>query len=538
MLAVAAPALAAPGDLDPAFGSFGRVVFNPQEDSTAEDLLIRPDGKLVVIGGESGFGPTVFRFLPDGELDPSFGAQGRVALGAFGTGDGPGSIVRQDDGKLLVVLREGIDPFTVALVRFNADGSYDSSFGDGGIARSNVSLARFPSDVAVDVQDDGDIVVAGPAPCGCPLGAGGGLLVARFLPDGTIDDSFGDGGSTVIPGDEGSWATSVLALPDGRVAAGGTLFGPVNGLRGVATVAVLEDSGAPDPAFSGDGVATANLPYYGQEARDLVEDSRGRILITGGGHSNGFVTRFTGRGRPDRSFGRAGNVIFNGMGTFNALTLLQNGGIVAVGDRNEQFYREQELEVYRRNGELAGAYGVGGVVRTSFGGDAASAAAVDVQSDGKVVTVGTTFKYADNRGGDTEEDLALARFLVDKGASDRDADGFRDPHDGCPTAPARRHDGCPLVGRRVSVHHHNGAFVGRVRSSNAACVRASEVRILEDRRGPDRLVGASSDLHHGEYSVESELRSGRFHAELRAETVSRVGFCEPARSRALEIGGR
>jgi uncharacterized delta-60 repeat protein len=141
-LSWAAPAGAAPGDLDGSFSDDGwvrtlevRTETNNYLPKGAEDLAIQPDGKIVAVGelqdGSSYWYFGVFRYLPDGELDPGFGDGGWVAtdLGSFPFAH---AVALQPDGKI-VVAGEG-DCHLVGcfvLVRYNEDGSLDTSFGEG-----------------------------------------------------------------------------------------------------------------------------------------------------------------------------------------------------------------------------------------------------------------------------------------------------------------------------------------------------------------------------------------------------------------------
>src|SRR5262249_55664358 len=128
------------------------------------------------------------RYNADGSLDSSFGSNGAVRTD-FGGIDEIWGIALQADGNIVAAGRTSTN---IALARYNPDGSLDSSFGSGGRVVTNLSPAGIPpgqvNDVArgVAVDSSGRVVVAG--------GAGNDFGVLRYLPDGTLDPSFGQQG--------------------------------------------------------------------------------------------------------------------------------------------------------------------------------------------------------------------------------------------------------------------------------------------------------------------------------------------------------
>ena len=116
-------AVADPGDLDPTFGVEGRVV-GPAEGTIAA-LAVDPDGNLVAAGTDF----RIARYRPDGSPDESFGSGGIVETPFVDTLDrGAEAVVVHPDGRIVAAGHHG-DRF--ALVRYLADGGVDSSFGDG-----------------------------------------------------------------------------------------------------------------------------------------------------------------------------------------------------------------------------------------------------------------------------------------------------------------------------------------------------------------------------------------------------------------------
>ena len=159
------------GSLDPSFGRGGVTTTAIGEDDTADDVLIQPDGKIVVGGGSLAssydrFG--VARYRRNGTLDPSFGNGGRVAT-SVGSGNiaSPIAIAVEPDGKLLAVgSSEANWMVSFAVARYDARGRLDRGFGEhGGVVTTKFDLDRAFARGAV-LQRDGKIVVAGYADYG------------------------------------------------------------------------------------------------------------------------------------------------------------------------------------------------------------------------------------------------------------------------------------------------------------------------------------------------------------------------------------
>lgn len=171
----------APND---AFGNAGRLVLHTDETGFwGATFAQQSDGKFVLAGGMRGKG-AVARFLSDGSIDLSFGQGGLVELGAsLPDGTTATGIALQADGKILAAWNLGAD---AKVFRLNADGSFDPSFGSGGMASHFMRLFSTVS-VNVTVRDDGRIIVAG-------MDSNSNIEFALLKPDGSLDPSFGNQG--------------------------------------------------------------------------------------------------------------------------------------------------------------------------------------------------------------------------------------------------------------------------------------------------------------------------------------------------------
>src|SRR5438094_1716665 len=230
--------LAVDGDLDPTFGTDGKVLtdFDHSTD-IAYAVAVQTDGKLVVVGTtylDNDFSNEDFavaRYNPDGTLDKTFGVGGKVQTDFPGLAAVASSVVIQPDGKIVVA--GGAFPLFTFLgdfkvVRYNPNGSLDTSFGDGGIVTTS-----FPGDgsyaFAVALQSDGKIIATGTDFVDFNPGdmSNTDFALARYNPDGSLDTTFGNGGTvtTDFLGSEDD-AFSVLIQLDGKIVAVGSANDP------------------------------------------------------------------------------------------------------------------------------------------------------------------------------------------------------------------------------------------------------------------------------------------------------------------------
>ncbi len=204
--------LTANGAFDNTFGSGGTLItpITKQSDSILS-MAVQPDGKIVV-AGYADFGSSegntfvVVRYEADGDSDPTFDEDSFTATDFGDPHEYASAVALQADGKIVAGGFTDGTQRRAALVRFNADGSYDGSFGTGGklvISAQTLTNSRI-SDLAI--QSNGKIVVVGTA----SSGTSSGLLVSRFHRNGTLDTSFDGDGILLIPNAPG-WRNLVGA---------------------------------------------------------------------------------------------------------------------------------------------------------------------------------------------------------------------------------------------------------------------------------------------------------------------------------------
>jgi uncharacterized delta-60 repeat protein len=423
-LLVAVPAGASRGDLDPTFSGDGWVrtydIFGysrPYFPKGAEDVGIQPDGKIVAVSelqdGNSHWWYGVWRWLPNGDLDRSFGSGGYVAtdLGIFPT---PHTVAVQADGKLLVggqIECPGLQ-LCFGIVRSNPNGSVDGTFGASGVARATFPGSRCGCDLRdLAVQRDGRIVAVGWRFRGGDAQDDMLMAIARFLPDGRLDASFSRDGRRSFDfgyGDDLGWR--VVVQPNGRIVVGGVASYRYR-TEADFMVLRLRPNGTLDRTFSRDGKQSVN--FAGRRYDDLYGidvQPDGRIVAAGGSgveyrrdDPRIAVVRLTASGRLDRRFGK--RLLKPGPhgGYARAVLVDRERGILVGGlayDDSSLDASAWALVRFLPSGALDRSFGTRGVVLSDFGTGADWIGALAEQRDGKVVAAGEVYR-----------DQAIARYL-------------------------------------------------------------------------------------------------------------------------------
>jgi uncharacterized delta-60 repeat protein len=431
-------ALDAPdGSLDPTFGIGGKVITN--FGSVFDDpagVAVQRDGKILIAGRSLAVDDdttdfVIARFNADGTPDVSFGVDGKVTTDiGGGTDDTPSAIAIQPDGRILVVgttINLRLFHINFVLVRYNGDGSIDSSFGQNG----GTVIVEFKSPVAdtgsaVAVQPDGKILVGGKTNLTFTISA---FALARFNADGSLDESFGSGGKVRLPfpAPYTQAVLSQLAIqPDGKIVAMGSAATGVvvTNLKFDFAVARFNADGSLDPTFGGgSGLVTTEINGPNDFGLDGALQEDGRIVVAGHAgtaQSKRFVVvRYGIDGSLDPDFGGTGIVTtaFPRFGTqadtdtidiATSVAIQKDGKIVATGfhvGAVENF----ALARYLKDGALDATFGSGGLVTTSFSSSTdpvdASVAAMVLQDDGRIVTTGAISNQKTHH-------TALARYAV------------------------------------------------------------------------------------------------------------------------------
>jgi uncharacterized delta-60 repeat protein len=394
----------APGSLDKCFGAGGKktTAIGTSTDQ-AHALAIQSDGKIVVAGHgnfpEWNF--TLARYNHNGSLDTSFGTGGKVRT-LVGSRSWANALAIQSDGKIVVAgFSSNGSNYDFALVRYNPNGSLDTSFGTGGKVTTDFNSSN---DIAASlaIQSDGKIVLAGHSG-----GSPSHFALARYNPNGSLDTSFdGDGKlTTAFSVVESSLASALAIQSDGKIIAAGYYANVGN--RNFALVR-YNPNGSLDTSFDSDGKVTTDFNSSSDIAASLAIQNDGRIVVAGTSASSlnadFALARYNLNGSLDTSFGTGGKVTtdFNsGNDTAYDLAIQSNGRIVVAGQIKIGSGSDWNFALvrYNLNGSLDTGFGTNGKVTTDFGPDYSTAEALAIQSNGKIVL-----------GGHSNRDFALARY--------------------------------------------------------------------------------------------------------------------------------
>jgi uncharacterized delta-60 repeat protein len=319
------------GNLDNNFDADGKVTTDIGGlDNAIRALALQPDGKIVVAGYADNsvtlWNFALARYNPDGSLDTSFSGDGKVALD-FNLGyDEAADVVIQSDGK--IVVGGSVDLFSAenfGLMRFNSDGTLDTSFSGDGMQTTDFGSEDSLSGLAL--QANGRIVAAGTT----GNNPNYDFALARYFVNGNLDTNFSfDGKVTTDFVGENDLAEDVLIQPDGKIVAGGRATFSTDENFGLARY--LTD-GTLDTAFSGNGKVNTDLGGD-DEARTLLLQSNDKIVAVGqSGSSDLGIVRYNSGGTLDLSFSVDGLVVA-GFPDLVGPGALQSDGKILVGGRS------------------------------------------------------------------------------------------------------------------------------------------------------------------------------------------------------------
>jgi uncharacterized delta-60 repeat protein len=391
-LAFAGSALAAPGDLDPSFGTGGRAILTPSGRQAAyNDVAIQPDGKIVLAGysvaPEGDTDMTVTRLNANGTPDMDFGTDGTAFINViappFTRSDDLANAVALLPGGKILVAGTSSGPNVVTVARLGAGGTLDTSFSAGGSDPDGIWRGPLGYANDIGVAADGKITVAG---TWTRFGATqSDYRTERLNANGSPDNTYGDAGSYGFTSDlGGSDGISRLAvLPDGKV----LLAGYVTGADSDAVVARIAPGTGLDTGFGDNGKRVYSAGAGADDAaQDLVVEPGGKIDVAGYTGTNFTLTRLTAGGGLDPSLDGKSTVEadFGSDDDADAIALLANGKVVLSGTSGTAF----AVARFQPGGLPDTSFGSGGKRTINFPGTNATAYGMAVQPDGKIVIAG------------------------------------------------------------------------------------------------------------------------------------------------------
>lgn len=388
---------AADGDTDETFGSSGtvRTDFFGDRDY-ARSITVQQDGKLIVVGqtravSSSDLDFAVARYSDGGQLDNTFSGDGKVATEIDGSSDRAFDVAIQTDGKIVVAGSAMTGSgFALAVVRYNTDGTVDNSFSSDGIATAVMGGSSTNNKVAVAVQSDGKIVIAGSS----DVSGNADVFVARFLTNGILDSDFDSDGTVLVDvgGDTTDITEDIALQSDGKL----IVVGSVNdGPKSDFLVMRYSSSGTLDSSFGSGGITRTPIGSNNDSAKSVVIQANGRIIVAGlsdNGVSNDIaIARYTTQGDLDTTFsgdGKDTQDVRGGVDEANDVVLQIDEKIVITGSSANGSNNDFLVMRYKSDGQLDTSFSGDGAMTIDVGGVYDIAEKVAIQPNNKIVIAG------------------------------------------------------------------------------------------------------------------------------------------------------
>ena len=284
--------------------------------------------------------------------------------------------------------------------KWSSIGPLDFSFGKNGIATTNViNSSCYSNDI--EIQSDGKILIAGYA-----IYNNGNFAIARFDVNGVIDTTFGtDGGvSTDIGGYTSEKIKAISIQSDGKIIAGGIVdLHPGNGDENFV-IARYNTNGSLDTNFGTDGFAITSFGTDRDGIEDVAIQTDGKIIAVGFAEvlskKRIALSRYNSNGTIDTSFGTDGKIVGD-YGQASKVAIQTDGKIVVIGTSNSNIF----LARYGSNGTIDTNFGTNGKVTTSVGSGGSYAKSIEILSNTKILVAGISTN--------TNEDFTLLRYNND-----------------------------------------------------------------------------------------------------------------------------
>ncbi len=323
-----------------------------------------------------------------GSLDLTFNNDGMVITAIGNSHDYASSIAIQNDGKIVVAgASNNGNGTSIALVRYNTDGNLDNTFNSDGVVTNSIfdGVAH-----ALAIQSDGKIIVAGESWNGTDVD----FALIRYNTDGSLDNSFDTDGIITTPiGNYIDKAYSIAIQNDGKIVIAGKSF---NGANDDFALARYNANGSLDNTFGTNGKVITSIGTSADRAFSLVLQIDGKIIVAGESSNSNYydfaLIRYNTNGSIDSTFGNEG-IVITSIGLYSevihSLAIQSDGKIIAVGTSSNGPNTVIALARYNTNGTLDNNLDSDGILTTSVGNQS-QAESVITQSDGKIVVAGSS----------------------------------------------------------------------------------------------------------------------------------------------------
>ena len=387
LLSFACKLFAQDGILDSTFNGDGIVTTHFDNVAEGRSVAIQSDGKIVVVGTEylsASYQFAMVRYNIDGSLDSSFGSDGKV-IPIFPEPSDAESVTIQADGKILVGGGAYLEYY---LSRYNTNGTLDSSFGVNGLVQTQ-SYDLEADFTSIALQPDGKIVATGYTGHSF-LHSDHWITLCRYDSDGTLGYPYEFSVDTVGFNDPLNDRGMSLAIQgDLKIIVGGVANGKMVLIR-------FNNDFSSDNSFGADGVVKIAVGNGSFGVRSIAIQADQKILAAGGSTEGLTIVRFNVDGVLDNTFGDAGEAVLPNYSDATSIAILENGKIQAAFNS----YNDFALARFNSDGSLDSTFGNDGIVTTDIDSSNDYASSMAIQSGGNIIV-----------GGSSNGDFAVARYL-------------------------------------------------------------------------------------------------------------------------------
>jgi uncharacterized delta-60 repeat protein len=352
------------GEIDISFGQNGQLYFpnNGTNSSYFNSMILQFDEKILIKGSIEGEGKLI-RIDQNGIFDPSFGINGIQSIS-----DG-GKIAQQSTGKI-IIQSQYFDGYNnmYSFSRRNIDGSLDTTFGNNGIQITDVTSYRFDLCFAIKIDWEDKILAGGPS---YNNGDDYHPVITRFNENGTLDTSFGNNGTVITtfgPESNLGEVDDIAILGDKIILGGNYQYqGGTGGFGGIKpAVAKFNNDGTLDQTFGQGGKVVMETYFEANDRLRSIAIQRDGKIILGGGASmpfpfeqtNFFVIKLNDDGSIYSDFGDNGTFItdFGGSDTnyVTDLVLQTDNKVLAFGVTEDANDEHRNAIVCRLDNEVLG----------------------------------------------------------------------------------------------------------------------------------------------------------------------------------------
>ena len=374
------------GLLDISFDGDGVVETNASLGiSEARRVAIQADGKIVVVGMGVAAGDDflILRYNADGSLDTSFSADGIVQVDIGHKSQESYSLALQADGKIIVV---GESDKKMGVLRLNTDGSLDTSFSGDGLLEIDVDGGDDRA-TGVAIQADGKIIVGG------STDSRKDVAIVRLNSDGSLDTSFDTDGMLVADSGDDEEIHSLALQADEKIILVGA-----NRSTKEAIIFRFNTDGSLDTTFSGDGFDSFELTSGKKDVSRAVKvQGDGKIVVAGDTNDDkqSYIMRYLSTGVLDTSFDTDGfvisDLIVGGDENIYDIQITSHGKYI-IGGIGKNANKDYLLAKYTSTGTLDTSFDTNGYASYDLSGSNDICYGLGLQSDGKVLMVGESNK--------------------------------------------------------------------------------------------------------------------------------------------------